>query len=245
MVLLHGLGSSSEDWQQQIDAFSHDYQLIIPDLPLHGKSEGDPTQFSLKGCADVVAALLDELAISSTHIVGISMGGMVGLELAIHHPKKVSGLVMINSIAESRPRMLNEHIMVWLRRLLLKYADISTVARLMGKKLLPGEALLEVREKAQQRWQQTPAAHYQIMFEKVVSWQVLDQLHHVKCPVHLIASENDYTSYGAKKVLAAVLRGGTSVCLPGAGHLVTMEKPALFNNALSEYLSDLYAGIQN
>ncbi|RXJ71901.1 hypothetical protein CS022_19130 [Veronia nyctiphanis] len=58
--------------------FSDDYHTLSLDFPFHGKSGGDPTQFSVRHCADVAIALLDELNIKKCYVIGISMGGMAG-----------------------------------------------------------------------------------------------------------------------------------------------------------------------
>ncbi|RXJ71876.1 hypothetical protein CS022_19125 [Veronia nyctiphanis] len=127
-------------------------------------------------------------------------------------------------------------MMVWVRKLLLTYGNINNVAKFMGKKLLPGDALQGIREEAQARWRKMPLPYYRLMFEQAINWHILTDLAKVQCKVHLVSSQHDYTSYEAKKVLAYVLKLGSAEMLPNCGHLVSLKKPDLLNQSTSNCL---------
>lgn len=239
LLLLHGLGSTSADWQCQLDAFQSEFDVIVPDLPLHGRSGGRREQFSLAHCADTLAALIDTLDLPAVIVVGVSMGGMVGLELAIRHPDKVSALGVVNALAECRPRQWGEWWMLWSRRVLLRYARIDTIATLMAKQLLPGENQRQHRDAAIARWSQNAREDYITAFEALIGWQVLDDLPKLGCPLLVLASEHDYTRTGAKKVLAYLFPKGQYRCLTGAHHLAPLECPQRFNHTLQSWLNTL------
>ncbi|KXF82348.1 alpha/beta fold hydrolase [Enterovibrio coralii] len=237
LVFLHGLGSSSADWQAQIAHFSLNYDVIAPDFPLHGASGGDISSFSLPHCAEVIEALLDALGVEKAIVVGISMGGMVGMELSIRAPARVASLVVVNALAECRPRKAIEWWMLLSRRFLLKFVSVENIATLMGKKLLPDPSMKVLREEAVSRWSENHRESYIAAFNAVVNWQVLDKLSQITCPLYLISAEHDYTPPSAKKVLAAIYPNGEFSMLAGSHHLAPLEHPDLFNETLSTWLS--------
>lgn len=94
LLLLHSGGMAGEEWQPQIAPLAKRYDVIVPDLPGHGRSprlEGRP---SIDGMAEAVIALLDALEIGAVHVCGSSMGGAVALWLALNHPERVRRLIV-------------------------------------------------------------------------------------------------------------------------------------------------------
>ncbi|WP_394121886.1 alpha/beta fold hydrolase [Planococcus donghaensis] len=85
ILFIHGLGASRWMWWQQEPAFS-DYQVILADLPGHGKSVSTPW-LSLADTTNLVAQHV--IKNRKIHVVGISLGGHVALELAKHYPEKI------------------------------------------------------------------------------------------------------------------------------------------------------------
>src|SRR5690606_29728590 len=97
VLLLHGLGSSWQDWQAQIDALSGFAEVFALDLRGHGASEPLRGPVSVAELAEDVAEFIRRQNIQSCVLVGISMGGMVAFQLLAKQPELVGRLVVINS----------------------------------------------------------------------------------------------------------------------------------------------------
>jgi len=97
LVLLHGLGSSADDWLLQLPAFAPHYLCVPLDLRGHGSSDKPPGRYSVALFAADVAALLDRLKLGPAHILGLSLGGLVAQQLAMDHAAIVRSLVLINT----------------------------------------------------------------------------------------------------------------------------------------------------
>ncbi|MFX5610710.1 alpha/beta hydrolase, partial [Acinetobacter baumannii] len=97
VLLLHGLGSSARDWEYQLPALLGRYRLLVPDLRGHGRSGKPRGGYSMAGFAEDCAALLDRLGCGPVHLVGISMGGMIGFQLACDRPDLLRSLTIVNS----------------------------------------------------------------------------------------------------------------------------------------------------
>ena len=97
MLLIHGNGGDIASMGNQIEYFSKYYKCIIADSRAHGKTEEGTGRLTYEQMADDWSALLDQLKIDSTYVIGWSDGGILGLLLAIHHPKKVKMLATMGA----------------------------------------------------------------------------------------------------------------------------------------------------
>jgi pimeloyl-ACP methyl ester carboxylesterase len=99
LVLLHGFTGSGADWQHvfDLDALAQRFQLIVPDLRGHGRSNNPSSTFTARQCATDVLALMDLLGLPRFHAVGMSLGGNVLLHLATRAPERVERMVLVSS----------------------------------------------------------------------------------------------------------------------------------------------------
>src|SRR5689334_14214276 len=92
VVMLHGIGARGDDWRAHAEALAPSYRVITPDLRGHGDSDKPRGPYSIAQMARDVLRLLDALGIDAAHVVGVSLGGMFGLELAVSAPARVRSL---------------------------------------------------------------------------------------------------------------------------------------------------------
>jgi pimeloyl-ACP methyl ester carboxylesterase len=101
LICLHGAGPGASSWSNfrtNIDAFSGKYRTILWDMPQYGKSEKLVIEGGrLTFVSGVLREFMDQLGIEKARIVGNSMGGQVGIKLAIDSPERVEKLVVIGS----------------------------------------------------------------------------------------------------------------------------------------------------
>lgn len=91
LVVLHGAGGPR--WSPALDLLAQDHRVILLELPGFGTEVNDRSQ-SLGDLAGTVAAFIDALGLAPTHVLGTSLGGAVGLHLALDHPDQVTSLVL-------------------------------------------------------------------------------------------------------------------------------------------------------
>src|SRR4030042_1035393 len=102
VLLLHGLGSCGEDWALQRPALLPYFTLLAPDLRGQGASPMPAGWPTIADLAADVRLLLERLAIRSAHVVGLSLGGAVALQLAADEPARWRSLVAGNAFARLR-----------------------------------------------------------------------------------------------------------------------------------------------
>ncbi len=114
LILIHGIGASMFAWRDVFAEFAKDYTVYALDLKGHGLSDKpDHGDYSPFGMADLVAGFMDTLGIEAARVIGISMGGAIGIALAVRHPTRVRQLVAISPAGYP----LDYHVMPLIARL--------------------------------------------------------------------------------------------------------------------------------
>jgi pimeloyl-ACP methyl ester carboxylesterase len=135
LLFLHGNGGSIRGARNKIEHFKKYFKVIAIDNRGHGKSTDPSPHLTYVQMANDVAALLDSLQLDSVYVSGQSDGGILGLLLAIHHPKKVSKVVTFGANMfpgkEAIPDVIDKMIMDTLR--LTKNFQTRRLFELMGE----------------------------------------------------------------------------------------------------------------
>src|ERR1700749_3346005 len=226
VVMIHGAGFDHSTWALHSRWFAHHgYSVLAPDLPGHGRSGGKPLT-TISDMADWTAALLGAAKAPKAKLVGHSMGSLIALETAARHPAKVSGLSMIGTAATMtvgpdllRAAEANEHAAI----------DMVSIWGLgyqaeLGGSLAPG---LWMHSGAQRVLENTkPGVLFNDLNACNAYQGALAAAAKVTAPTTLILGERDMmTPAKAGKALAAALPNAKTVVIPGAGHMMMVERP--------------------
>ena len=97
LLFVHGWCCDQSYWRAQIDDFAAGHRCVALDLRGHGGSDKPDQDYTIAGFVDDVAWLIAELGLHRATLVGHSMGGCIGLNLAHRHPDLLRALVMLDS----------------------------------------------------------------------------------------------------------------------------------------------------
>src|SRR5680860_1151599 len=128
VLLLHGLGSNSKGWGLQKEPFAARHRVILTDLRGHGRTDRPPGPYSVPMFTADVVGLLDALDVPSVSVVGLSMGGMVGFQLAIDHPDRIKSLVVVNAGPAVVPKTIRDRLSLWQRRILVNALSLIHIS---------------------------------------------------------------------------------------------------------------------
>lgn len=240
LVFLHGLGSSSRDWQLQLEHFSKHYRCLAFDLPGSGQSrdlQAPHGPFTVAGFARSVAHALTALGTGPAHVVGLSMGGMTGLQLALDAPALVRSLTVVNATGSVVASSWRDKALLGLRALLTKTLGPPGVARLVAPRLFPKPEHAALRATFIANLAALDARTYAAVSAAVLGWSVEARVHDINCPVLFIAADADYTPVAAKEALARRMKSARVLVMADAHHAVPVEKPNEFNALLTTELS--------
>jgi pimeloyl-ACP methyl ester carboxylesterase len=226
VVLLHGAGFDHTAWALHSRWFAHHgFGVLAPDLPGHGRSGGAPLP-TIAAMADWTAALLETARVRKARLVGHSMGSLIALDAAARHRAKVSSLGLIATAAPVRvgPDLLkaaeaNEHtaidmVAIW---------GLGFQAELGGS-LAPGLWMHSGAMRVLER--NRPG----VLFKDLAACNAYDgaltAAAQIKVPTTIVLGERDLmTPLKAGKTLAAAMPHSRTVILPGAGHMIMVERP--------------------
>lgn len=238
LLLLHGLGGSHEDWRRQIADLSRRYQLVVPDLRGFGASERREP-FTIHQHARDAAALLDTLKIRRAHVVGLSMGGAVAIELALTTPGRVAGLVLANTAPSFELSNWERRYMGFLRFLLAATLGVEGVARMLGNSTFPAPHQARLRRRQLERASHTSRWVYIASLRALIRWNAEDRLRLIAAPTLVLGAEHDYTNIEEKRRWATLIPNARVHMLPGSRHRSDLDTPRAFNEAVLRFLGSV------
>jgi 3-oxoadipate enol-lactonase len=238
LVFIHGHPFNRSMWDRQVDLFTTNYRLILPDLRGYGDSDITFPRVMLDEMALDIIHLLDELGIDKAIFVGLSMGGQIALDIYRLFPQRCNALVIVDSDArgetpESAARRL-ESAEAILADGMIKHTD-DTIHKYIAKASLNNPAVYQPLYKMMSttKPEGAAAAHR----GRADRRDHLDILPSITIPALIIVgSEDFFTPLPIARLMSDNIPGAELVCIEGAGHLPNMEAPAAFNVALDSFL---------
>ena len=241
-VLIQGLGLPSSLWFDAPDRLAtaaDPWRVILPEHRGVGQSDRPFGPYAMRTMADDVAAVLDHAGVGRAYVVGLSLGGMVAQHLALRHPSKVAGLVLLATTAGfphilppnpiallnflSLPlsgRLKKEHIDRPFARLLLARRDLHRSHELLGG----WPAALKTNP--------TELRGYASHFAAVISHSTGLRLRSLKCPTVIVTGDDDaLLPAHNSRILAKLIPGAHLEVVPG-GHIIPATDPECVERSL-------------
>lgn len=239
ILLLHGLGSTKADWDEQIVPFSEKHRVIAPDFRGHGNSTKPKSkkEYGVELCAEDMKLLLQELKITQCIAVGFSMGGAVAFEMAVKYPSLIAKMVIVNTAPDFDKLGWLGKKMVWQRTFSLKFSGMEPLARKVANGMFPDDHNQELREMFYQRAKSNDVNAYYHSFRTLMRWGIRDKIKDIKAPTLVIASELDYTPVSLKTAYAEKMPDAQVVVIKNSRHGVTMDQPEAFNTTVLKFIN--------
>ena len=253
LLLVHGLASNAGFWRYTIPALAEHYRVIAVDLPGYGRSQKDPAYpYSMTFFAETLSRLLDELRLESVVVVGHSMGGQIGLTLALARPDQVRALVLASPAGIER---FDPGEGDWLGHALtitgIRAGSEESIRRNLSMNFYSWSPDWEWM--VEERARLAKSNRFDFFADAVVKSvsgmldePTTDRLALVSVPTLIVYGQydglipNPYLHPGFTSTVmeagAAAIPGAKLVEVAGAGHLLQIEKPEAFNRAVREFL---------
>jgi 3-oxoadipate enol-lactonase len=237
VMLSHSLASSLVMWHPQLDSLESKFKVLRFDTRGHGDSDAPEGKYTLELLAADAVALMDALEIDAVHFVGLSMGGMIGQNLALDHGDRLKSLALCDTAAV----MPDEVQPIWQQRIAaarkkgLQDQVDETLERWFTPEYLSHNSP-EV-EMIRRQILATPVAGYIGCSEAIRNLDNLKRLSEITLPTLIIVGEEDPgTPVAASEAMHARIDGSKLVVLPAARHLSNIEQSGAFNAALMDFL---------
>ena len=237
LVLLHGLGSSSYDWEFQVPAFSKYYRVIAPCLRGFGDSDKPAGPYSISQYARDVIGLLDHLGIARCHVLGFSMGGAVAFQMAVDQPERLHSLIVVNSQPSFELDHWRKHLMVITRIGMASVLGMERMTRYVAKRLFPLPDQQHLRDRMMERHAKNQKASYLAALQALAGWSVKDRIHQLYVPTLIVAGEHDYSPLTEKQTYVSLIPRARLAVIRGTRHGTLFEKPDEVNRVVLDFLS--------
>lgn len=243
VVLSHGLATDLTMWDGLVPLLTPTHRVLRYDSRGHGESAATPGDYTLEELGADVIGLLDACGLDKVHFAGLSMGGMVGMGLALHHPDRLLSLAVCDARGEAPPQYRD----AWAERARKVRAEgieamvEPSVTRWFTEAFQNGDASrmdamrAMVRRTSVDGYAGSAAALRELDYER--------RLGDVSVPtLFLVGSHDAGAPPAVMRQMHEKTPGSRFAELADAGHLSVVEQPEAFARALLDFLSDVDAG---
>lgn len=243
VLLSSGLGGSANYWKPQTAALVEaGWRVVAYDQRGTGRSPAElPAAYAISDMADDVLEVMDKSGTASAHLVGHALGGLVGLQLALDAPGRISSLTLINAWAE--PNVHSARCFD-ARLALLGAVGVRAYVEAQPLFLYPAAWSLENAELVVAEVEHSIAhfpgeANMRTRIRALRAFDVAARLAEITVPVLVSASMDDLlVPWTMSTRLAAGLPGAVCDLLPHGGHAHNVTEATAFNETLLSFLKD-------
>ena len=231
LLLTHGYSSTSDMWQGQIEALSKHHKLVLWDMRGHGQSDypSDPAAYSEALTVADMATLLDEVGAAQAIVGGLSLGGYMSLAFYRTHPQRVRALLIIDTGPGFKKDDARE---AWNRR------AHDTGDRFEREGLAVLTSASRERSSVSHR-DASGLAHAARGMLTQRDARVIELLPEIKVPSLVVVGAEDAPFLAAADYMAAKIPAAKKVVIPAAGHVVNIDQPRAFIDAVLPFLDSL------
>jgi 3-oxoadipate enol-lactonase len=239
LTMSNSLATTHRMWDAQMDAFTRQYRVLRYDKRGHGQTDVTPGPYSFELLADDALALLDALQITRTHFVGLSMGGMTGMTMALRRPSVLRTLVLCDTTSRDPlgdPALWQQRIDAIHAAGSMEALVESTVARFLTPQTVRTRPELADAVRAWVR--NTPTGGYIGCCQAIAKLDLTDRLRNISIPTQVVVgAEDGATTVEMARTIHERIAGSELVILKQAAHLSNLEQPEAFNQAVLGFLA--------
>jgi pimeloyl-ACP methyl ester carboxylesterase len=253
IVFIHGLAGSWQNWLENVPYFAAaGHRVVAFDLPGFGASEMPREKISIPGYARFVNTLFDRLGLSSAIVVGNSMGGFIGTELAIQFPARVEELVLVSAAGLTVEYQRHDRALGLLRygtRLLAVWGGFVG-ARSAALASRPRTRWLLMNVVVSRPEQLSPALVSEQLrgvgkpgfvdgLDALTHYPIRSRLGEIGCPTLIVWGEDDrLVPARDADEFERLIPDATKIVWPQTGHLAMLERPEAFNALVERFVAE-------
>jgi pimeloyl-ACP methyl ester carboxylesterase len=238
ITFLHGFGGSSNIWHKQVRELSKHFNLLFIDLRGHGKSHNIhlDTNFNLFTACEDIITVLKFLKIKNSHFIGISFGTLLIFKLMETHKKYINKSILAGAITSFN--YFTRFLLICVNLLksilpnmflykLFAYIIMPKSNHKESRLIFINEAKVIDRKVFNQWLKLIPDFKKTILYLKPINFNKY---------ILFISGKDDYLFSEDARQFASKNKFLSYYSIKGAGHVVNIDKPSMFNNRVIEYL---------
>ncbi|QLC26410.1 alpha/beta fold hydrolase [Parasphingopyxis algicola] len=238
LTLLHSLATDSRLWQPQVEPLARSFNLLLLDMRGHGKSAVLPPPYSWEDLVGDVLECWNNLGIRRSAVLGLSIGGMVALGLALDHRNRVTRIVAADCRADA-PDWFRD--MFGERQEMVRERGMAGVLEPTLASWLTEPTRTErpdIVEAATEMILNTSVDGYLGATEALKKLAFLPRLAEIETPALLVVGEEDGPHPAAMAEMADAIGGARLETIAGAAHLSNLERSETFTGIVAGWLEE-------
>ncbi|MDQ3686758.1 MAG: alpha/beta hydrolase [Acidobacteriota bacterium] len=234
VLFLHGVGSDKSAWDAQLEHFGMTHRAVALDYPGYGESDFPASELNREEIARCIFGAMDELKIEEAHVIGLSMGGVIALEMHRQNSSRFRSLTLANTFAchPEAGRIIERSQHVFASMTMRSFAETRV------ESLLTANAQPALKRKVVETMARIDKRTY--AWASVAVWTA-DYRHYLPSiitPTLVIASDHDQpTPPVLSGELCAAVPTARMEVISAAGHLSNIENPIAFNALVERFIS--------
>jgi pimeloyl-ACP methyl ester carboxylesterase len=223
LVLLHGGLADNSTWAAQFAGFAPHRRVVAPERQAQGHTPDRPGVITYQAMADQTVSFLVALGIGPVDLLGWSDGGMVGILVAAEHPELVRTLVVTGtgfSSAGYVPGAMEE--------LVALTPDDEDMEMFVA---MYAQASPDGPEHFPEAWEK-----FRAMWAEPFDWT--DKVMRITAPTVVMIADDDYVTVSHAEEFSRMVPLGQLAVVPGASHILPMEKPEVFNELVLDFIAN-------
>jgi pimeloyl-ACP methyl ester carboxylesterase len=237
LVLVHGVGANLGSWDGVCERLASEFTLLRPDLRGHGKSAPLRERYSLGKFAADIIAVMDDVGVEKAHLVGFSLGGLIGQYLAINWPQRFDRVVLLSAVAGRTPE---ERAKVTARLGMIRADGIEAVGGAARERWFTEEFARDHPDAIERRIAELKANDVESYIEAYRVFglsELVDELHRIPHRTLVMTGENDIGSNPRMaRTMNERIPNSKLVILPRLKHSVLMEAPDIIATHVRAFL---------
>jgi pimeloyl-ACP methyl ester carboxylesterase len=247
LLFIHGLGGVWQNWLLNIPAFMDTHRCVAFDLPGFGQSGLAPEE-SISAFARTTDRLCAELSLDRPVVIGNSMGGFVGAELAVSFPTRVEKLVLVSAAGLSTEYVAREPVLAVARAWTAFTTHAGAQADAVIKRKRLRRILLQAVVRYPERLSVPLTAElvrgaggrgFHDAFRELLGYSFRDKLERIEIPVLIVWGRNDILVpvEDAQMFEHLIGENAHAVIFEDTGHLSMLERPSRFNELVAGFIA--------
>lgn len=231
LLYLHGAGGAGVELPF-MTALANDYDLIVPEHPGFGQTDEPDWLDDIQDVAYFYLDFLDQLDLTGVHLVGMSLGGWIAMEIAVRNATRLATLTLAGASGVHVPGLETGDLFTWSPEETLRQAfhdpkiAEAAIAKLPANIEADDTFLKNRSTLARLGWE--PRMHN----PHLPKW-----LHRITVPTRVVWGDDDrFFSAEHAPALAALIPGASVTVIPACGHLIHLEQPDAFVTAINEHI---------
>lgn len=238
-MLLHGYaGDGHATFAPQLDGFSNEFTVVVWDAPGSGPSEDPPETYRMADFADRLAGFIEAAGLIHPHVLGLSFGGALALELAHRHPAIPRSLVLVSAYAGWPGSLPPEEVDRRVRQAIeLSALPPDRLVEALAPTMFATTPRADLEKAFVESLARFHPSGFRTMARALGEVDLREMLSDIDVPTLLVYGDADVrAALEVGEAIHGAISGSELVVLPGVGHIVSLEAPDRLNEEVRRFL---------